>query len=64
MEERTADNLVLLTPIEELRKHVPVKALQELVDEAGGDQETSKHATKEVLLDEVSRVSREEKPFH
>jgi hypothetical protein len=56
MEERTPDNLMLLTPIEELNKHVPMKALQELVDEAAGEQESSKYATKEVLLDEVREL--------
>ncbi|PSB14872.1 hypothetical protein C7B61_10730 [filamentous cyanobacterium CCP1] len=56
MEERTPNNLVLLTPIEELNKHVPMKALQELVDEAAGEQESSKYATKEALLDEVQAL--------
>lgn len=56
MEERTPTNLVLLTPIEELNKHVPMKALQELLDGAAGEQESLKHATKEVLLDEVREL--------
>ncbi len=53
MEERNSTNLVLLTPIEELDKHVPMKALQELLDKAAGEQEFLKHSTKEVLLDEI-----------
>jgi DNA-directed RNA polymerase subunit M/transcription elongation factor TFIIS len=53
MEERASDNLAILTPIEELDKHVPMKALQELIDEVSGNQEHPKHATKDSLLDEV-----------
>lgn len=44
------------TPLEELGKYVPVRALQELVNEAGGEQEAPKHVTKEVLLDEVREL--------
>jgi hypothetical protein len=43
--------LTPIYPIKDLNKYVPIKALQELVDEAVGKQESSKHATKEVLLD-------------
>lgn len=53
MEEHTPDNLTVLNPIEELNKHVPMKALQELLDEASGEQEIAKHGTKESLLGEV-----------
>jgi hypothetical protein len=53
MEEHATDNLVILTPIEELNKHVPMKALQELLDKASGSPDAPKHATKEALLDEV-----------
>jgi hypothetical protein len=53
MEERAPKNVVVLTPIQELDKHVPMKALQELIDEASGDQEPPKYGTKESLLDEV-----------
>jgi hypothetical protein len=53
MEERVPKNVAVLTPIQELDKHVPMKALQELIDEASGDQEPPKHGTKESLLDEV-----------
>ncbi|GAB4383837.1 MAG: hypothetical protein Kow00121_46430 [Elainellaceae cyanobacterium] len=56
MEERVPDNLVVSTPIEELGKHVPVKALQELIDEAAGEQELPKHGTKEALLGEVREL--------
>lgn len=56
MEKHTPDNLVVSAPLEELGKYVPVRALQELVNEASGEQEAPKHATKEVLLDEVRKL--------
>ena len=53
MIESTSDKLMVSTPIEELGKHVPIKALQKFVE---GEQEASKHTTKESLLDEVREL--------
>ena len=53
MEERTPDHLIFLTPIGELIEHIPRKALQELVYEASGKQESSKYSTKDGLKSRV-----------
>jgi hypothetical protein len=54
MDERASEKIAAVTPIKELGKHVPIKALQELLDEVAGDKENPKHGiTKELLLDEV-----------
>jgi len=53
MEKLTSNELVVLPCMEYLRKYVPVRAIQELVDEVIGEQENLKHTTKEVLLHEV-----------
>jgi hypothetical protein len=50
MDEMTLPNIPISPPIEGLN-HVPMKALRELVDDAGGEQ--LKNATREILLDEV-----------
>ncbi len=50
MVESTPNKLMVSTPFEELGKYVPIKALQKFID---GEQEASKHTTKESLLDEI-----------
>lgn len=56
MAEQAPDNLLISSPIEELGKHVPVKALEGLVDEVSDEQGVPKHGTKEALLDEVREL--------
>jgi hypothetical protein len=59
MAKQPTDNLIVSSSIEELGKHVPMKALQELVDSAKKleSQEASNHGiTKEGLLLEVRQL--------
>jgi hypothetical protein len=53
MSNPTHDNLLLPISVDELGRHVPVKILQDLVDEASKNQEISKNATKEALINGV-----------